>query len=64
LIEHLGGKWPFFVSPRQAIVVPISEKHNDYCESVMLYLHKAGFEVELDRSNATLNKKVKTAQLD
>lgn len=30
----------------------------------MLYLHKAGFEVELDRSNATLNKKVKTAQLD
>lgn len=30
----------------------------------MLYLHKAGFEVELDRSNATLNKKIKNAQMD
>lgn len=30
----------------------------------MLYLHKAGFEVELDRSNAQLNKKIRNAQLD
>lgn len=52
LIEHLAGKWPFFVSPRQAIVVPVSEKYLDYCHSVMLYLHHAGFEVELDKSNA------------
>lgn len=64
LIEHLGGKWPFFISPRQAIVVPVSEKHLDYCHSVMLYLHQAGFEVELDRSNAQLNKKIRNAQLD
>ena len=64
LIEHLAGKWPFFLSPRQAIVVPISEKHFDYCESVMLYLHKFGYEVELDRSNAQLNKKIRNAQLD
>ena len=39
LIEHLAGKWPFFISPRQVKVVPISEKYLDYCESVMLYLH-------------------------
>lgn len=64
LIEHLAGKWPFFLSPRQAIVVPISEKHIDYCEGVMLYLHKAGFEVELDKSNAQLNKKIRNAQLE
>jgi threonyl-tRNA synthetase len=64
LIEHLGGKWPFFLSPRQAIVIPISEKHLDYCNSVMLYLHKAGFEVDMDRSNAQLNKKIRNAQLD
>ena len=64
LIEHLGGKWPFFLSPRQAIVVPISEKYLDYCTSVMLYLHKAGFEVEIDKSNAQLNKKIRNAQLD
>jgi len=39
LIEHLGGKWPFWISPRQAIVVPVSDKFIDYCESVYLYLH-------------------------
>ena len=64
LIEHLAGKWPFFISPRQAIVVPVSEKYVDYCHSVMLYLHQQGFEVELDRSNAQLNKKIRNAQLE
>ena len=63
LIEHLAGKWPFWISPRQIIVCPISEKFIDYCESVYLYLHKEGFEVELDKSNVTLNKKVRNAQI-
>ncbi len=63
LIEHLAGKWPFWVSPRQIIVCPLSEKFNTYCESVYLYLHKAGFNCELDRTNVTLNKKVRNAQI-
>ena len=63
LIEHLGGKWPFWVSPRQAIVLPLSEKFLDYCEKVHLYLKEKGYEVDLDRSNLTLNKKVRNAQL-
>ena len=62
LIEHIAGKWPFWVSPRQAIVVPVSEKFLDYAEKVTLYLHQQGFEVELDRSNHTLAKKVRNAQ--
>jgi threonyl-tRNA synthetase len=45
-------------------VIPISEKYLDYCHSVMLYLHKEGFEVDMDRSNAQLNKKIRNAQLD
>jgi threonyl-tRNA synthetase len=40
LIEHTGGKWPFFLSPRQAVICPISEKFMPYCKSVYLYLHK------------------------
>ena len=43
LIEHLGGKWPFFLSPRQCIITPISEKFKEYCDSVYLYLHKQGY---------------------
>lgn len=61
LIEHLGGKWPFWVSPRQAKVCPISQNFTEYCEKVYLYLHQQGFEVELDRSDATLSKKVREA---
>ena len=60
LIEHLGGKWPFFLSPRQCIIVPISAKYTDYCQSVYLYLHQKGYQVETDFSNAQLPKKVRT----
>ena len=63
LIEHLGGKWPFWISPRQVIVLPISEKAEAYCESVYLYLHKLGFEAAIDRSNGQINKKVRNAQI-
>lgn len=61
LIEHLGGKWPFWLSPRQVIILPISEKAADYCESVYLYLHKLGFEAAIDRSSGQINKKVRNA---
>jgi len=64
LIEHLGGKWPFFLSPRQIMICPISDKFNSYCESVYLYLHKLGYQVEIDTSTSTLNKKIRTHQLE
>jgi len=34
LLEHYKGKWPFWISPRQAIVCPISEKSQQYAEKV------------------------------
>lgn len=64
LIEHTGGKWPFFLSPRQAIVCPISEKSSAYCESVYLYLHQKGWQVELDQSSYTIQKKCKIYTLE
>jgi threonyl-tRNA synthetase len=63
LIEHLAGKWPFWISPRQIIVCPISEKALEYCESVYLYLHNQGFQASLDTSQGSINKKVRNAQL-
>lgn len=63
LIEHLGGKWPFFISPRQVVICPISVKHLDYCRSVFLYLHKQGYQCSIDESNDTLNKKIRNNQL-
>jgi len=64
LMEHLGGKWPFFLSPRQAIITPISIKSQEYCDSVYLYLHQKGYQVEVDHSNLTLNKKIRNHQLE
>jgi threonyl-tRNA synthetase len=34
LIEHYGGKWPFWLSPRQAIVIPIDPKYMDFADQV------------------------------
>lgn len=51
LIEHLNGKWPMFLSPRQAMIVPISKKYEGYCHSVYLYLHQKGYEVATDFGN-------------
>eukprot|EP01102_Stenamoeba_stenopodia_P020767 TRINITY_DN821_c0_g1_i1.p1 TRINITY_DN821_c0_g1~~TRINITY_DN821_c0_g1_i1.p1 ORF type:complete len:723 (-),score=227.15 TRINITY_DN821_c0_g1_i1:150-2318(-) len=65
LIEHTGGKWPFWLSPRQAIVVPVmnSPKLLEYAEHVKQTVHDAGFYVDADLSDKQLNKKIREAQL-
>jgi len=63
LCEHTGGKWPFWLSPRQVKILPISEKFIEYGESVYERLRLEGYAVELDRSNFTINKKVRNAQI-
>ena len=35
LTEHWGGKWPFWLSPRQCVIVPIDLKFLDYCLEVI-----------------------------
>lgn len=61
LIEHLAGKWPVWISPRQASIVPISAEHQEYCKQVYDKLQRNGWQVEIDLSDATLNKKVRNA---
>ena len=67
LIEHTGGKWPFWLSPRQAIIIPVGgSKFFDYAEYVCNYLSSGksqNYFVDVDRSTNSLNKKIKTAQL-
>uniref|UniRef100_A0A7S3MVV3 Anticodon-binding domain-containing protein n=1 Tax=Strombidium inclinatum TaxID=197538 RepID=A0A7S3MVV3_9SPIT len=63
-MEHLGGKWPFFISPRQIMVCPISQKHEAYCESVYLYLHRLGYAVEKDDSKKKLGNRIRAHQLE
>lgn len=63
LIEHTGGKWPFWLSPRQCIVLPVAEKHNEYATKVLQQLHDAGYYVDIDASDRKIPKKVREAQL-
>ena len=63
LTEHWGGKWPFWLSPRQALVVPIDLKYADYGAKVQEAVHRAGYFVDIDDSTRTLNKKVREGQL-
>ncbi len=63
LTEHWGGKWPFWLSPRQSIVVPVDPKFNDYACEVQQKIHDAGFYVDVDDSHRTLNKKVREGQV-
>jgi len=63
LIEHTAGKWPFWLSPRQAIVLPVTDKLNEYAEEVRQVLHEAGFYADSDLSDKKLQKKIRESQL-
>lgn len=63
LTEHYAGKWPFFLSPRQAIVVPVSKSYGDYAAEVQKLIHAEGYYVDVETSNRTLNKMIREAQL-
>jgi threonyl-tRNA synthetase len=59
LIEHYAGAFPFWLAPVQVGLVPISEKHADYAQSVKNRLEAAGLRVELDLSNQKMNAKIR-----
>eukprot|EP00033_Pygsuia_biforma_P002710 GCRY01002994.1.p1 GENE.GCRY01002994.1~~GCRY01002994.1.p1 ORF type:complete len:694 (+),score=204.63 GCRY01002994.1:67-2148(+) len=63
LTEHLAGKWPFWVSPRQLIVLPISEHFNEYAKEVRDMLWQKKYFVDADLTNKKLPKKVREAQV-
>eukprot|EP00756_Hemistasia_phaeocysticola_P040856 Hpha_TRINITY_DN16887_c0_g1::TRINITY_DN16887_c0_g1_i1::g.153384::m.153384/K01868/TARS, thrS; threonyl-tRNA synthetase len=63
LAEHWKGNWPFWVSPRQAIVIPISHNFDDYARQVKDQLYGSGFDVDMDIGSNTLDKKVREAQV-
>ncbi|KAF6995614.1 hypothetical protein CFC21_012080 [Triticum aestivum] len=63
LLEHYCGKWPLWLSPRQAIVCSISSDSLEYAKQVHAKIHNAGFDVEIDMTDKKLPKKVYDAQL-
>nr|CDS31553.1 Threonyl tRNA synthetase C [Hymenolepis microstoma] len=64
LTEHFGGKWPFWINPRQVLVVPVVSALDEYGQKVKEQLHDAGFMADIDVDpGRTLNKKIRNGQL-
>lgn len=64
LTEHFKGKWPFWLSPRQILVVPVGVKYFEYAQSLQNKLNKEyGFYADVDVSGNTLQKKIRTGQV-
>ena len=64
LIEHFAGKFPLWMTPVQAIVLPINDDLAPYSNEVKDILKNAGLRVEIDSRTESLNKKVREAQLN
>ena len=63
LIEHFGGKWPFWLSPRQILVVPVMPSANDYVEEVQQLLRADKLNADIDISGNTMQKKIRSGQM-
>ncbi|OFY88229.1 MAG: threonine--tRNA ligase [Bacteroidetes bacterium RIFOXYA12_FULL_40_10] len=63
LIEHTGGKFPLWLTPEQAVVLPISEKYNDYAKKVVEFLNNNDIRASIDDRNETIGKKIRENEL-
>lgn len=62
LIEHYAGAFPLWLSPVQAVVIPIADRHLDYARAVQARLRAAGLRVEVNDSADRMNAKIRDAQ--
>lgn len=63
LIEHTAGKFPLWLSPTQVVVLPISEKINDYAYNVAKTLKKYDIRTEVDDRNEKIGRKIRDNEL-
>jgi threonyl-tRNA synthetase len=63
LLEHFGGELPVWLTPVQAIVLPISDRHQHYGQAVRARLTAAGLRAELDDRTESVGRKIRDAEL-
>ena len=63
LLEHTAGRFPLWLTPDQAIILPISEKYNDYAYQVAKQLEAADVRVTVDDRNEKIGKKIRDNEL-
>ncbi len=63
LIENYAGKFPFWLSPLQAVVLPIADEHNEYAKKIFKELSKEGIKCDMDLRNQKINYKIREHSL-
>ncbi|KAK7000243.1 aa-TRNA-ligase-II domain-containing protein [Favolaschia claudopus] len=63
ITEHFAGKWPFWLSPRQVVIIPVGPAFKDYVVQVHDRLKSEGFFVDIDNGPDTLSKKIRNAEI-
>lgn len=61
LTEQYNGKWPFWLSPRQLLVIPVNDASKEYAKKV--YEQLQNFDVEMEDTDATLGKRIRKGEL-
>ncbi len=63
LIEHTGGKFPLWLTPDQVVVIPVSEKYNEYAENVLNLINNSDIRGFLDDRNEKVGRKIRDNEL-
>jgi len=63
LIEQTGGKFPLWLAPDQAVIIPVSEKFNEYAEKVLNFLNNYDIRTLIDQRSEKLGKKIRDNEL-
>ena len=64
MIEHYAGAFPVWLSPVQAVIIPVADQHLDYARKLEAELKAADVRVQVDDSTERMNQKIRLAQLD
>ena len=63
LLEHTGGKLPLWLTPDQAVILPVSEKFTDYAKKVCDLLNNSDIRASIDDRNETIGKRIRESEL-
>jgi threonyl-tRNA synthetase len=63
LIEHYAGRFPVWLAPVQAIVLPVSDRHNEYASRVAAELRDTGVRISVDERSESVGRKIRDAEL-
>ena len=63
LIEHFSGKFPLWLSPYPVRILPVADRHIEYCRKLEKKIRSEGISIDIDDSSESVSKKVRNAQI-